>query len=332
MLVIMVHIELRIYINVSYRFLNRLTLLVVMHKNLLSGPYEERNAIVCYLCGVVEPHFKEQFGATEQLVRVRLRARPKPDTDKLIDFYIRNLESHGRYGNAIHLYLCCSGYASLDNAELTRQEGLDVAVGAVYLSVLKHHSKELLEKTSLADIFSVIEEPRGTTWFLISVGRVRNPIDQAKGYLDRFLFPRLKEAYDAGFVTKVGLGKAYDAARWDILKSLRCGIQLSEDRMVQDYLRESEAARAQILQDKIDSLLSTLSEPEKEILKLRCGIGETDVLSLNDVGKRFGLSGTSIKRIETKAMRKLKHPCFDESVKEIKKKLDNSDMPGEALS
>jgi RNA polymerase primary sigma factor len=64
----------------------------------------------------------------------------------------------------------------------------------------------------------------------------------------------------------------------------------------------------QDLTTQVERALSTLSPKEKEILRLRFGIGEAGEHTLEEVGRRFSVTRERIRQIETKALRKLRHP------------------------
>ena len=58
----------------------------------------------------------------------------------------------------------------------------------------------------------------------------------------------------------------------------------------------------------VDAVLGTLSEREADILRRRFGIGFSHPMTLEDIGKEYGLSRERIRQIESKALRKLRHP------------------------
>ena len=58
----------------------------------------------------------------------------------------------------------------------------------------------------------------------------------------------------------------------------------------------------------VDAVLGTLSEREADILRRRFGIGFNHPMTLEDIGKEYGLSRERIRQIESKALRKLRHP------------------------
>jgi len=58
----------------------------------------------------------------------------------------------------------------------------------------------------------------------------------------------------------------------------------------------------------IESLLSGLTDKEAQILRLRCGIGVSDALTLEEVGQRYAVTRERVRQIEAKALRKLRTP------------------------
>ncbi|WP_242825818.1 sigma-70 family RNA polymerase sigma factor [Metaclostridioides mangenotii] len=62
------------------------------------------------------------------------------------------------------------------------------------------------------------------------------------------------------------------------------------------------------LQEKIDEVLSFLTDQEEEVLRSRFGLGESEPKTLEEIGKIFGVTRERIRQIEAKALRKLRHP------------------------
>ena len=69
-----------------------------------------------------------------------------------------------------------------------------------------------------------------------------------------------------------------------------------------------DQASKQLLKDHLDEVLATLSDREAKVLKLRFGLEENNQMTLEEVGKVFGVTRERIRQIEAKALRKLKHP------------------------
>jgi RNA polymerase primary sigma factor len=63
-----------------------------------------------------------------------------------------------------------------------------------------------------------------------------------------------------------------------------------------------------MLRQRIESVLKTLTYREREIIKLRYGIGDGYTYTLEEVGRIFKVTRERIRQIEAKAIRKLKHP------------------------
>ncbi len=68
------------------------------------------------------------------------------------------------------------------------------------------------------------------------------------------------------------------------------------------------AAAQEMLREKIMSVLNTLSFREREIIKLRYGIGDGYTYTLEEVGRIFKVTRERVRQIEAKAVRKLQHP------------------------
>ena len=63
-----------------------------------------------------------------------------------------------------------------------------------------------------------------------------------------------------------------------------------------------------ILREKIESLLKTLTYREREIIRLRYGLGDGYTYTLEEVGRIFRVTRERVRQIEAKAVRKLQHP------------------------
>ena len=59
---------------------------------------------------------------------------------------------------------------------------------------------------------------------------------------------------------------------------------------------------------QIDMALSSLDKREAEVVRLRFGIAVDEELTLEEVGKRFGVTRERIRQIEKKALMRLRHP------------------------
>ena len=98
-------------------------------------------------------------------------------------------------------------------------------------------------------------------------------------------------------------------------KPLSLETPIGEDSELGDFLEDKSAGSPndsllnQDLTTQVERALATLSPKEKEILRLRFGIGEEGEHTLEEVGKRFAVTRERIRQIEAKALRKLRHPA-----------------------
>ncbi len=70
----------------------------------------------------------------------------------------------------------------------------------------------------------------------------------------------------------------------------------------------TQTAYQNLLRDKIEEVLTTLSPREARILRLRFGLHNGRPYTLEEVGQKFGLTRERIRQIEGKALRRLRHP------------------------
>jgi len=88
----------------------------------------------------------------------------------------------------------------------------------------------------------------------------------------------------------------------------------SEDSYFGDFIEDDSvespvnAATNEMLRDKIDQVLRTLTFREREIIKLRYGLGDGCTYTLEEVGRIFKVTRERVRQIEAKAVRKLQHP------------------------
>ncbi len=88
----------------------------------------------------------------------------------------------------------------------------------------------------------------------------------------------------------------------------------SEDSYFGDFIEDDgvespvNAATHEMLKDKIDHVLKTLTYREREIIKLRYGLGDGYTYTLEEVGRIFKVTRERVRQIEAKAVRKLQHP------------------------
>jgi RNA polymerase primary sigma factor len=88
----------------------------------------------------------------------------------------------------------------------------------------------------------------------------------------------------------------------------------SEDSAFGEFIEDSTSdnpvrtANNEILRQKIEALLKTLTYREREIIRLRYGLGDGYTYTLEEVGRIFKVTRERVRQIEAKAVRKLQHP------------------------
>ncbi len=88
----------------------------------------------------------------------------------------------------------------------------------------------------------------------------------------------------------------------------------SEDSYFGDFIEDDDidspvaSATQEMLRERIDVVLKTLSYREREIIKLRYGIGDGYTYTLEEVGRIFKVTRERVRQVEAKAIRKLQHP------------------------
>jgi RNA polymerase primary sigma factor len=71
----------------------------------------------------------------------------------------------------------------------------------------------------------------------------------------------------------------------------------------------SQMVYENMLRERVEEVLSTLSPREARIIRLRFGLDNDRPYTLEEVGQKFGLTRERIRQIEGKALRRLRHPC-----------------------
>ena len=104
--------------------------------------------------------------------------------------------------------------------------------------------------------------------------------------------------------------------------SLETPIGEEEDSHLGDFIQDdnvpvpAEAAAVTLLREQLEEVLSTLTEREQKVLKLRFGLEDGRARTLEEVGKEFKVTRERIRQIEAKALRKLRHPSRSRKLKD----------------
>ncbi len=105
--------------------------------------------------------------------------------------------------------------------------------------------------------------------------------------------------------------------------SLETPIGEEEDSQLGDFIEDSnmpspeDAAAGNLLHEQIEEMLGALSEREREVLRYRFGLEDGRSYTLEEVGRRFGVTRERIRQIEAKALRKLRHPSRSKKLRDF---------------
>jgi len=103
--------------------------------------------------------------------------------------------------------------------------------------------------------------------------------------------------------------------------SLETPIGEEEDSHLGDFIEDPavispmDMAIRESLKDSTDKVLKTLSPREEKVLKMRFGIDDGSERTLEEVGQSFAVTRERIRQIESKALRKLRHPSRSRKLK-----------------
>ena len=104
--------------------------------------------------------------------------------------------------------------------------------------------------------------------------------------------------------------------------SLETPIGEEEDSHLGDFIQDdnvpvpADAAAFTLLREQLSEVLSTLTEREQKVLRLRFGLDDGRARTLEEVGKEFNVTRERIRQIEAKALRKLRHPSRSRKLKD----------------
>lgn len=103
--------------------------------------------------------------------------------------------------------------------------------------------------------------------------------------------------------------------------SLETPIGKEEDSRLGDFIEadgetpEDEVSKS-LLREDLESVLDTLSPRERDVLRLRYGLDDGRMKTLEEIGQIFNVTRERIRQIEAKALRKLRHPNRNSILKE----------------
>ena len=140
--------------------------------------------------------------------------------------------------------------------------------------------------------------------------------------------PSVEEIAEASGITVEEAKRVMKISKHPI--SLDRPIGDSEDSYFGDFIEDESAesplhtAGQEMLKERINEVLKTLTFREREIVKLRYGIGDGYTYTLEEVGRIFRVTRERVRQIEAKAVRKLRHPV---RARQLASFLDGVEIP-----
>ena len=115
----------------------------------------------------------------------------------------------------------------------------------------------------------------------------------------------------------------------EILKTSRDPVSLDtpigeeEDSQLGDFIEDEsllspvDSASFSMLKEELEVAMASLTERERNVIKLRFGLDDGKTRTLEEVGKEFNVTRERIRQIEAKALRKLRHPSRSRKLKDF---------------
>ena len=105
--------------------------------------------------------------------------------------------------------------------------------------------------------------------------------------------------------------------------TLETPIGEEEDSHLGDFIQDDEASQPSeeasytLLREQLEEVLSTLTPREEQVLRMRFGLTDGKPHTLEEVGKEFDVTRERIRQIESKALRKLRHPSRSKKLRDF---------------
>ncbi|RKS73922.1 RNA polymerase primary sigma factor [Motilibacter peucedani] len=154
---------------------------------------------------------------------------------------------------------------------------------------------------------------------------IRVPVHMAEN-INRVLRAQRTLAQDLGREpTPEEIGEHVQIAAERVVEALRTAVEpvslhlaVGEDggSELGDLIEDSEAAApidsvcAQLLTDHLEQVLQKLGERERQVVRLRYGLADGEVHTLEEVGRQFGVTRERVRQIEAKTLAKLRQPAY----------------------
>jgi len=258
----------------------------------------ERDAVLAHYCDVNPEYMQREWRLSRTTASNLVRNRQGEISDPLVDFYRDGCKQM----NATHLYLAFSGMVErLPKAELVDKERDERVYGGVDSTVINPRILDVIKKTGLKDIL-IPEKQAAEEKLLYSVfGKLYKTLD-AFDVIMPMVYETLMEEYlnppmgdPAG---RYCLNRTFNRVLSDIRNQLRTGLMLTRDPEVQTFVSQRKAKKDADIKEKVKSVLDTLSFREQEVLKLRYGLGDEHMNTLEEAGRILNATRERVRQIE----------------------------------
>jgi RNA polymerase primary sigma factor len=159
---------------------------------------------------------------------------------------------------------------------------------------------------ALAEQSRIIKLPLNRVGTIHKIGKMQSKLEQK--------FRRLPNVEELAEELKIDISEVQETIKiGNSHMSLDAPLQHGEDSRLMDVLQDEDQLLPDnglmevSLQEEISKTLDTLSEREKEVVRLYFGIGEETSHTLEEIGQRFNLTRERARQIKEKALRRLKH-------------------------
>jgi RNA polymerase primary sigma factor len=186
-------------------------------------------------------------------------------------------------------------------------ERFDVDKGYHFISYAVWWIRQAILK-AICEKSRMIRLPLNRANELVQIEKARKELQTGKGE-----DPEIKEIASAVNMTPEHVADLINISR--DLVSLETPVYAEKDSsqlgdFIEDagYVRPEEEAIEVSLKEDINSILTTLTDKEAEIIQYRFGLNGRSPLSLKEIGDRYNLTKERIRQIEKKALKRLQHP------------------------
>jgi RNA polymerase primary sigma factor len=155
----------------------------------------------------------------------------------------------------------------------------------------------------------------------VHVGETINRVKKAAHRLQQLLErePTPEEIAEALDMPQEKVRRVLEASRQPV--SLEQPIGEEGDSVLGDFIEDErtlapiDTAAQQLMREQIDGVLARLPERERKIIQLRYGLNDGRYRTLEEVGREFGITRERIRQIESKVLKKLRHPSYGRTLR-----------------